>query len=106
MDFVFDRVAGGRALKCLAIVADGTHESVAVTPQHAIGGRHLTRRLDLLVWQRGLPKIIRTDHGKEFTRKARLSWTHERGVVLRLIEPGKPNQNASKALTGDCGMSA
>jgi putative transposase len=93
MDFVFDRIAGGRVLKCLAIVDDGTHESVAALPEHAIGGQHLTRILDRLAWQRGLPKIIRTDNGKEFTGKAMLTWVHERGVVLRLIEPGKPNQN-------------
>jgi putative transposase len=94
MDFVFDRIAGGRVLKCLAIVDDGTHESVAALPEHAIGGNHLTRILDRLAWQRGLPKIIRTDNGKEFTGKAMLTWAHERGVILRLIEPGKPNQNA------------
>ena len=41
-----------------------------------------------------MPKIIRTDNGKEFTGKAMLTWAHERGVTLRLIEPGKPNQNA------------
>jgi transposase InsO family protein len=94
MDFVFDRIAGGRVLKCLAIVDDGTHESVAALPEHAIGGQHLTRILDRLAWQRGLPKIIRTDNGKEFTGKAMLTWAHERGVILRLIEPGRPNQNA------------
>jgi putative transposase len=94
MDFVFDRVASGRALKCLAIVDDATHESVAVVPEHAIGGHHLTRLLDRLAWHRGLPGIIRTDNGKEFTGKAMLTWAHDRGVTLRLIEPGKPNQNA------------
>jgi putative transposase len=94
MDFVFDRIASGRVLKCLAIVDDATHESVAALPEHAIGGHHLTRLLDRLAWQRGLPKIIRTDNGKEFTGKAMLTWAHERGVTLRLIEPGKPNQNA------------
>jgi hypothetical protein len=26
--------------------------------------------------------------------KAMVTWAHERGVQLRLIEPGKPNQNA------------
>ena len=94
MDFVFDRVASGRALKCLAIVDDATHESVAVVPEHAIGGHHLTRLLDRLAWHRGLPSIIRTDNGKEFTGKAMLTWAHDRGITLRLIEPGKPNQNA------------
>ncbi|MGK2940305.1 MAG: integrase core domain-containing protein, partial [Immundisolibacter sp.] len=33
----------------------------------------------------------RTDNGKEFTGKALLTWA----VALRLIEPGKPNQNAT-----------
>jgi hypothetical protein len=30
IDFVFDHIASGRTLKCLAVVDDGTHESVAV----------------------------------------------------------------------------
>ena len=94
MDFVFDRIAEGRVLKCLTIVDDGTHECVAVMPEHAIGGTHLTRLLDRLAWQRGYPKIIRTDNGKEFTGKAMLTWAHQHGVARRLIEPGKPNQNA------------
>jgi hypothetical protein len=46
MDFVFDRIASGRTLKCLAIVDDATHEAVAVAPEHTIGGDHLTRILD------------------------------------------------------------
>ena len=33
-------------------------------------------------------------YGKEFCGKAMVTWAHERGVQLRLIEPGKPNQNA------------
>ena len=94
MDFVFDRIGSGRVLKCLAIVDDATHESVAVTPEHAIGGEHLTRILDRLAITRGLPQVIRTDNGPEFTGKAMLTWAHERGITLRLIEPGKPNQNA------------
>lgn len=80
MDVVFDRVADGRALKCLAIVDDGTHESVAVTPEPALGGWHLTRLLDRLAWQRGLPKVMRTDNGKEFTSKALRTWARERGA--------------------------
>ena len=94
MDFVYDRVAGGRMLKILGIVDDGTHECVAAHVEHTIGGDHLVRVLDQLCASRGYPKIIRTDNAKEFTGRAMLTWAHERGVVLRLIEPGKPNQNA------------
>jgi transposase InsO family protein len=94
MDFMFDREASGRSIKCLVIVDDATHESVAIVADHAIGGDHLTRILDGICAQRGTPAVIRTDNGPEFTGKAMLNWAHRRGVALRLIEPGKPNQNA------------
>jgi len=38
MDFAFDRVASGRTIKCLVVVDDATHESVAIVPEHTIGG--------------------------------------------------------------------
>jgi transposase InsO family protein len=94
MDFMFDREASGRTIKCLVIVDDATHESVAIVADHAIGGDHLTRILDGICAQRGTPAVIRTDNGPEFTGKAMLNWAHRRGIALRLIEPGKPNQNA------------
>lgn len=94
MDFVFDRTADGRVIKCLTIVDDATHEAVAIVPERAIGGHVLTRILDRLAVQRGLPQAIRTDNGKEFCGRIMLNWAHARGVKLFLIQPGKPNQNA------------
>lgn len=94
MDFVFDRSADGRSIKSLTIVDDATHESVAIEPERAISGRQVTRILDRLAQTRGLPQVIRTDNGKEFCGRAMLMWAHDRQVMLRLIEPGKPNQNA------------
>ncbi len=94
MDFVFDRTADARVLKCLTIVDDATHEAVAIEVERAISGHGVTRVLDRLAQSRGLPQVIRTDNGKEFCGKAMLAWAFERGVQLRLIEPGKPNQNA------------
>lgn len=94
MDFVFDRTAEGRVIKSLTVVDDATHESVAIVPERAIGGHALTRILDRLAVERGLPQAIRTDNGKEFCGRAMLTWAHARGVRLFLIQPGKPNQNA------------
>ena len=93
-DFVFDRVASSRMLKCLVIVDDATHESIAIVVEHCMGGSHLTRVLDGICSQRGRPAVIRTDNGPEFCGKAMLNWAHRNGVTLRLIAPGKPNQNA------------
>ncbi len=60
MDFVFDRIASGRAIKNLVIVDDATHESVAIVAEHTIGGDHLTRILDRICSQRGKPAMIRS----------------------------------------------
>ena len=88
------RTADGRVLKCLTVVDDATHEAVVIEVERAISGLMLTRILDRLAHSRGLPRVIRTDNGKEFCGKAMVAWAHARGVELRLIEPGKPNQNA------------
>lgn len=94
MDFVFDRTAEGRVIKCLTIVDDSTHEAVAIEVERAISGQGVARVLDRLTVQRGLLQVIRTDNGREFCGKAMVVWAHEKGISLRLIEPGKPNQNA------------
>lgn len=94
MDFVFDRSAEGRVIKCLTIIDDATHESVAIVPERAIGGLVVTRILEQLAVTRGLPKVIRTDNGKEFCGHAMLTWAYAHQVKLVLIEPGKSNQNA------------
>jgi putative transposase len=80
MDFVFDRVAGGRSMKCLVIVDDATHECLATVAEHSIGGMHLTRIMDQICSQRGRPSVIRTDNGKEFTGSAMLTWAYRNGV--------------------------
>ena len=59
-----------------------------------MGGEHLTRTLDAVCSLRGKPQVFRTDNGPEFTGKAMMVWAHRQGIELRLIEPGKPNQNA------------
>lgn len=94
MDFVFDRTAEGRVIKCLTIVDDATHEAVTIEVERAISGLGVTRVLDRLALSRGLPQVIRTDNGKEFCGKAMVIWAYQQGVQLRLIQPGKPNQNA------------
>jgi putative transposase len=94
MDFVFDRIASGRTIKALVIVDDATHEVVTIVAEHSIGGSHLTRILDEVCAKRGKPSVIRSDNGPEFVGKAMLNWSFRTGVSLKLIEPGKPNQNA------------
>ena len=54
----------------------------------------MTRILEQAGRFRGFPQAIRTDQGPEFTRKALDQLAYERGIDLKLIQPGKPTQNA------------
>ena len=105
MDFVFDRTAEGRVIKNLTVVNDATDEAVAIVPERAMGGLHLTRVFDKLAKTRSLPKTIQTDNGKEFCSRAMLTWAHARGVQFFLIEPASPIRTpTSHRSTGASGM--
>ncbi|MES1952419.1 transposase [Salinisphaera sp. S4-8] len=91
MDFVFDRVADGRAIKCLCIVDDATHECAALVPGRSMSGTQVARVLAEFALARGLPTVIRSDHGPEFIGKAMLDWAYNNDVQRKQIEPGKPN---------------
>jgi putative transposase len=94
MDFVMDALDSGRRLKCLTLVDDFTKEAIEIVADHSIPGLYLTRVLDQVGRFRGLPRAIRTDQGPEFTGRALDQWAYRNGVELKLIEAGKPNQNA------------
>ena len=94
MDFVSDALEHGRRLKCLTIVDDFSKESVDIVVDHGISGHYVTRVLDAIARFRPLPQTLRTDQGPEFTGRALDQWAYERGIELRLIEAGKPTQNA------------
>ncbi len=94
MDFVSDCLEHGRRLRCLTIVDDFSRNAVDLVVDHGISGLYVTRVLDRAAKFRGLPRCIRTDQGPEFTGKALDQWAYEHGVELRLIEAGKPTQNA------------
>jgi putative transposase len=94
IDFVSDSLEYGRRLKCLTIVDDFTKEAVDIVVDHGISGHYVTRVLDQAARFRALPKVIRTDQGPEFTGKALDQWAYEKKIELRLIQAGKPTQNA------------
>jgi len=94
MDFVSDALACGRRIKALTIVDDFTKESIDIAVDHGISGQYVTRVLDRAIRFRGAPGAIRTDQGPEFTGKALDQWAYWNGVQLKLIQPGKPTQNA------------
>jgi putative transposase len=94
MDFVMDALSTGRRIKVLTIVDDCTKEAVDLVVDFGISGHYVTRVLDRAAQFRGYPGAIRTDQGPEFTGKALDEWAYQHSVQLKLIQPGKPTQNA------------
>lgn len=94
MDFVMDAMANGRRLKMLTIVDDLSKEAVDIHVAHSITGDQVVEILDQICQFRGYPDAIRTDQGPEFTGKALDQWAYQNAITLKLIQPGKPTQNA------------
>jgi putative transposase len=94
MDFVHDTLASGRKFRTLNIVDDLTREALAIEVDTSLGGHRVVRVLERLVAVRGLPLVIVSDNGPEFTGRALDGWAYKAGVKLHFIRPGKPTENA------------
>lgn len=75
LDFAHDFIAAGRTIRVLSIADAFTRECLEVDTGFA--SRRVTRVLDEVIAQRGLPQAIRCDNSPE----------------LRHIQPGRPMQN-------------
>jgi len=93
-DFVSDALATGRRFRALNIVDEFTREAPAIEVDTSLGGVRVTRVLDRLKLERGLPLQIRSDNGPEYISKAVEQWAYENGVEWHFIEPGRPIENA------------
>jgi putative transposase len=61
---------------------------------NSISGKRVVGVLERVVRTHGLPKVITTDNGTEFTSRVVDEWSHRNGVKLGFIRPGKPIENA------------
>jgi putative transposase len=93
MDFVFDAMSNGKRIKRLTIVDDYSREAVDILVDRGMSGRYVARRLSEIGRFRGLPLTIRTDQGPDFSGNALDQWVTQQGVLIRLIQAGKPTQN-------------
>lgn len=77
----------------LTVVDGYTRECPTIEVGISVGSRRVTRALDRVIAERGVPKSIRCDNGPEFTSRHFLAWCAERGITLVHIQPGRPMQN-------------
>jgi len=94
MDFMSDALYGGRRFRTLNILDEGVREALAIVVDTSIPSDRVIRTLEQLVEVRGKPTAIRVDNGPQYCAQAFIDWCEERGIGIRYIQPGKPNQNA------------
>jgi transposase InsO family protein len=92
-DFVHDACANGQKLKCLTLIDEFTHESLAIDVAGSLRSGRVIEVLTRLISARGTPMFLRSDNGPEFVSHAILSWLAEAKIETALINPGKPWQN-------------
>lgn len=94
VDFMSDTLYGGRRFRTLNVLDEGVREGLAIEIDTSLPAERVIRVLDQVVAWRGQPQALRLDNGPELVADRFMSWCAERGIVLRYIQPGKPEQNA------------
>ena len=94
LDFMADALYGGRAFRTLNVIDEGNREVLGIEIATSIPSLRVIRVMEQLIELHGKPRALRLDNGSELTSIAFTEWCAERGIELRFIQPGKPDQNA------------
>ena len=79
--------------RILTVIDEFTRECLRMVVDTSLSGKRVARELTSLVTNKGIPKVIVSDNGTEFTSHVILKWSQEAGVDWKYIQPGKPMQN-------------
>jgi len=94
LDFVHDRLFGGRAFRTLSMEDEFSRTGLALEMSFSFPSRSVVAVLDDVAAIYGYPKYLRIDNGTELTSKLMQLWSEQHDVELLFIQPGKPTQNA------------
>lgn len=94
LDFVHDRLYGGRMFRTLSMEDEFSRLGLALEMSFSFPSRSVVAVLDSVAAIYGYPKYLRIDNGTELTSKLMQLWSEEHDVELLFIQPGKPTQNA------------
>jgi putative transposase len=93
LDFVADTLGTGRGIRVLTVVDVFTRECLGLDVDTSLSSRRVTRKLDQIIEERGMPENIRCDNGPELTSRHILGWCTDNKINLIHIQPGRPMQN-------------
>ena len=94
MDFMHDQLGDGRSFRAFNVIDDYNREGLGIEIDFSLPATRVIRALDRIIEWRGLPRALRCDNGPEYISHLLAAWAEKRGIGLRFIQPGKPQQNA------------
>jgi len=94
LDFMHDALYCGRRFRTLNVIDEANRECLAIEIGTSIPSLRLIRLLNRLIDCYGAPDAIRLDNGPEMVSAVFAEWAQSKGIAIRYIQPGKPNQNA------------
>jgi putative transposase len=94
MDFMSDQLEDGRTFRTLNVIDDFNREGLGIEVDFSLPAARVARTLDRIIAWRGRPLNIRVDNGPEYVSSLLQDWARKRGIGLRYIQPGNPQQNA------------
>jgi len=94
LDFMYDTLYYGRSFRTLNVIDESNREVLAIEVDLSLPAARVVRVMEQLEEMVGLPKAIRLDNGSELRSAVFTSWCEEKGIELKFIQPGKPQQNA------------
>ena len=94
LDFMYDTLHYGRPFRNLNVIDESNREILAIEIDISLPAARVVRTLEHLEEIHGLPQAIRLDNGSELRSAVFMGWCEEKGIELKFIQPGKPQQNA------------
>ena len=94
VDCIHDSLFNGRRFRAFAVLDEWNRASLAIEVGVSLTSARVTRVLERLRIERGLPHVIQADNGPELRSRVLDQWAYEHGVKLQFIAPGKPIPNA------------
>ena len=93
IDFVHDKLAGGRPYKMLTVLDEYSREALCVAVKPRMGNAEVLEALYPLFLKHGRPEFIRSDNGPEFIAENFQTWLTRVGIKPIRIYPGSPWEN-------------
>lgn len=94
LDFMHDALYRGKAFRTLNVIDESNREALTIEIDFSLPAARVIRVLEQVEEIHGLPEAIRLDNWPELRAAVFTEWCEAKGIELKYIQPGKPQQNA------------